>query len=137
MQHIRIELPGPGPGPGPGGNGGPGLVARILLSIVAVVMLVSAAFLGAIFFLAALGFFVIGALVLGVRIWWARRQFEQAMNRGEQPSPGRPGPRGPGDVIEGEYRVMDEGGAGRDRERKRERERERERERGRSNGGEH
>jgi len=118
MQQIRIELPGPGPGPG--GNGGPGLVARVLLSIAAVIMLVSAAFLGAIFFLAALGFFVIGMLVLGVRIWWARRQFEQALKRGEQPSPGRPEARGPGDVIEGEYRVMDEGPAERDRDRNKE-----------------
>jgi predicted lipid-binding transport protein (Tim44 family) len=112
MEYIRIQLPGPGPG----GNGGPGLIARILLSIAAVIMLVSAAFLGAIFFLAALGFFLIGTLVLGVRIWWARRQLEQALKRGEQPSSGRPGPRGPGDVIEGEFRVMDEDDADRDRD---------------------
>ena len=117
MQQIRIQLSGPGPGPG--GNGGPGLIARVLLSIAAVIMLVSAAFLGAIFFLAALGFFVFGTLVLGVRIWWARREFERALKRGEQPSPGRPGPRSPGDVIEGEYRVMDEDRAARDRERDR------------------
>lgn len=113
MQQIRIQLPGPGPG----GNGGPGLIARVLLSIAAVVLLVSAAFLGAIFFLAALGFFVVGTLVFGVRLWWARREFEQALKRGEQPSSGRPGPRGPGDVIEGEYRVMDEDGADPDRDR--------------------
>jgi len=107
MQQIRIQLPGPGHGPG--GNGGPGIIARILLSVAAFIMLATAAFLGAIFFLAALGFFVIATLVLGLRFWWARRQFEQAARRGEAPSPNQPGPRGPGDVIEGEYRVMDEG----------------------------
>lgn len=107
MQQIRIQLTGPGAGPG--GNGGPGLVARILLSIGAVIMLVSAAFLGAIFFLAALGFFVVAMLVLAVRVWWARRQFEKALRSGQ--SPGRDG-REPGrhqGDIEGEYRVLGEG----------------------------
>jgi predicted lipid-binding transport protein (Tim44 family) len=106
MQQIRIQLTGPGAGPG--GNGGPGLVARILLSIGAVIMLVSAAFLGAIFFLAALGFFAVGMLVLAVRIWWARRQFEKAVRRGEAPGQARPGPGRREGVIEGEYRVVGE-----------------------------
>ncbi len=104
MQQIRIQLTGPGPGSG--GNGGPGLVARILLSIGAVIMLVSAAFLGAIFFMAALGFFVVAMLVLAVRIWWARRQLEKAVRSGRAPGRGGPG-RHRGD-IEGEYRVLDE-----------------------------
>jgi predicted lipid-binding transport protein (Tim44 family) len=106
MQQIRIQLTGPGVGPG--GNGGPGLVARILLSIGALIMLVSAAFLGAIFFLAALGFFAVGMLVLAVRIWWARRQFEQAVRRGEAPGQARSGPGSREGVIEGEYRVVGE-----------------------------
>lgn len=97
MQHIRIQLPGPGPGR----PGGPGIIARILLSVGAVILLVSAAFLGVLFFLAALGMFVVGSLVLWVRIWWARRQFEQALRRGE-------GPPGPGETIEGEYLVVGE-----------------------------
>ncbi|HRP35792.1 MAG TPA: hypothetical protein PLI48_07920 [Gammaproteobacteria bacterium] len=104
MQQIRIQLTGPGAGPG--GHGGPGLVARILLSIGAVIMLVSAAFLGAIVFLAALGFFVVAMLVLAVRIWWARRQLEKALRSGRPPGEGGPG-RHQGD-IEGEYRVLDE-----------------------------
>ena len=106
MQRIRIQLTGPGAGPG--GNGGPGLVARILLSIGAVVMLVSAAFLGAIFFLAALGFFVVAMLVLSVRIWWAKRQFEKAMRNGEMPGRARSGPGPRSGDIEGEYRVLGE-----------------------------
>lgn len=104
MQHIRIQLTGPGTGPG--GNGGPGLVARILLSIGAVIMLVSAAFLGAIFFLAALGFFVVAMLVLAVRIWWARRQLEKAMRSGAAPGQPRRGSGRRDGVIEGEYRVV-------------------------------
>lgn len=106
MQQIRIQLTGPGAGPG--GNGGPGLLARILLSIGAVIMLVAAAFLGAVFFLAALGFFVVAMLTLAVRIWWAKRQFEKAVRSGT--APGQPG-RGPGrrgGVIEGEYHVVGE-----------------------------
>jgi hypothetical protein len=113
MQHVRIQITGPGGGRGPGSNGPPGLLARILVTIIAVVLLAAAAFLGAIFFLAALGVFVAASVVLAIRIWWARRQIEKAMNAGDQPRPGdpRPGaqrPRGSGDVIEGEYMVVDE-----------------------------
>lgn len=106
MQQIRIQLTGPGAGPG--GNGGPGLVARILLTIGAVIMLASAAFLGAIFFLAALGFFAVAMLVLVVRIWWARRQFEKAVRRGEAPGQAQSGPGRREGAIEGEYRVVGE-----------------------------
>ena len=109
MQQVRIQITGPGRGPGP--QGGPGIFARILLSIVAVVMLVAAAFLGAIFFLAALGVFVAGSLLLAVRIWWARRQIEKAMKQGDGAGgrPGGPGrSRGREDVIEGEYLVVDD-----------------------------
>ncbi|NGP54789.1 hypothetical protein [Thioalkalivibrio sp. XN8] len=105
MQQVRIQIQGPGGGPGKP----PGLLARILLSIVAVIVLASAAFLGAVFFLAALGFFVIATIVVSIRLWWLRRQMEAAMRRGEQPTARRPGERGSEDVIEGEYRVMSEG----------------------------
>jgi hypothetical protein len=120
MRQIRIQVSDPGFGSG--GNGGPGIVTRVLLSIVAVIMLVSAAFLGAIVFLAALGFFAVAILVLAVRIWWAKRQLEKAIRRGERPGSGGPGPGGRADVIEGEYLVMEErqadgdGGRNRDRE---------------------
>lgn len=110
MQQIRIQISGPGRGPGQ--QGGAGILARILLTIVAVVMLVAAAFLGAIFFLAALGVFVAGSLLLAVRIWWARRQIEKAMKQGDGAGvqPDGPGARSRGreDVIEGEYLVVDE-----------------------------
>lgn len=114
MQQIRIQIGGTGSGgPGRGPGGGRGIVARILLTIAAVLMLAAAAFLGAIFFLAALGVFVVGSLLLAVRVWWAKRQIEKAMKRGEVPGAGQGGARArPGagrreDVIDGEYHVMD------------------------------
>lgn len=107
MQQVRIQIQGPGGGPGGQGKP-PGLLARILLSIVAVIVLASAAFLGAVFFLAALGFFVIATIVVAIRLWWIRRQVEAAMRRGEQPGPRQPGGRRSEDVIEGEYHVMSE-----------------------------
>jgi|SRR6056297_868950 len=125
MQHYRIQIGGTGSGgPGGGPGNGPGVVARVLFAIVAVLMLVAAAFLGAIFFLAALGVFVVGSLMLAVRIWWAKRQIEKAMKRGEMPGARRDTSQGPRqgddrarsrpgagrreDVIDGEYHVMDE-----------------------------
>jgi predicted lipid-binding transport protein (Tim44 family) len=113
MQQVRIQITGPGSG----GNGGPGIIARILLSIGAVILLVSAAFLGAIFVLAALGFFIVGMLALAVRIWWARRQLEKAFARGERPGSDRPGGSGRADVIEGEYLVVEERREAQDAER--------------------
>jgi membrane protein implicated in regulation of membrane protease activity len=108
MQQIRIQITGPGRGPGRP----PGLLARILLSIVAIAALVVAAFLGAFFFLAALGLFFVAMVVLSIRVWWARRQFEWRVREGRRPgrdSFGRD--RGPAE-IEGEYRVLRPGEEG-------------------------
>lgn len=109
MQRVRIQITGPGQGSGRP----PGLLARILVSIVAVAGLVVAAFLGAFFFLAALGFFLVAFVILAVRIWWARRQLEKAMRDGSPLGGGAAGPghdkgRDRSDVIEGEYLVVDE-----------------------------
>jgi len=113
MQQVRIQIQGPGQGPGKP----PGLLARILFSIVAVILLVSAAFLGAMFFLAALGVFFVVSIIVAVRLWWARRQIEAAMRRGDIPGqrseqeradPRRPAKDKASSVIDGEYRVMKE-----------------------------
>jgi predicted lipid-binding transport protein (Tim44 family) len=120
QQQFRIQIGGPGGGPGQ--NRGPGgVVARVLWSIVAVVLLLTAAFLGAIFFLAALGFFMFGVLVLAVRVWWARRKFAKTLREGGVP-PGpapAPGQENRARVIEGEYRVVGEGQEERDARRDR------------------
>jgi len=111
MQQYRIQIGGPG-------SGSPrGIVARILFSIVAVVALVAAAFLGAVFFLAALGFFLVGTAILAARIWWAKRQIEKAMKQGKTGTGPEATSRRREDVIEGEYSVVSE------RERKRRAER--------------
>lgn len=104
MQQYRIQIGGPGPG------GPRGLLARILVSVVAVVSLVAAAFLGAVFFLAALGFFVVGVLVLTVRIWWAKRQIEKALKQGQAGTATDKSAGRREDVIEGEYSVVAERG---------------------------
>jgi hypothetical protein len=104
MQQVRIQITGPGGGPGRP----PGLLARVLISIAALVALVVAAFLGAFFFLAALGFFFVASVVVAIRLWWARRQIARAMRGGRRPGEDGPGPRGRPDVIEGEYLVVDE-----------------------------
>lgn len=106
MQQLRIQITGPASGRGP--NGGPGVLARILLTVLAVIMLVSAAFLGALFFLAALGVFMVGSVVVAIRIWWIRRQLAKAMRRGEVPRADRPARSDGAEVIEGEYRVVEE-----------------------------
>jgi UPF0716 family protein affecting phage T7 exclusion len=78
----------------------PGLLTRIAWSIAAVIVLVSAAFLGVFVFLAALGLLAIGTLVAAVRIAWLKRRMNAA-----QASNGRPdGTR----TIEGEYSVVSE-----------------------------
>ncbi|NGX16669.1 hypothetical protein [Wenzhouxiangella sp. XN24] len=104
MQQYRIQIGGPGPG------SPRGIVARILFSIAAVAALVAAAFLGAVFFLAALGFFLVGTAVLAARIWWAKRQIEKAIRQRQGKAGAGPGEasRRREDVIEGEYSVVAE-----------------------------
>lgn len=119
MQRIRIQLTGPGQGPG--GGRPPGILARILLAVLAACALVVAAFLGAFFFLAALGVFFAASIVMAIRIWWSRRRLDGAARGGTSPGPGgrdkdrRTGD--PADVIEGEYKVLGERDARRDGDR--------------------
>jgi membrane protein implicated in regulation of membrane protease activity len=110
MQEFRFQISGPRAG------SRPGLVARMVYGLLAVVALAAAAFLGAFVFLAALGLFMIASLVLVVRVWWFRRQLERAAGAGTARGPAGRGPARPTDVIEGEYHVVDqeEAGEGRD-----------------------
>lgn len=108
MQRIRIQITGPGADPGGGGR--PGIFARILVTILAVCALVVAAFLGAFFFLAALGLVFIASVVMAIRIWWAKRRLQGAPGSDPPRHAGGRGDRrrGPADAIEGEYRVLGE-----------------------------
>jgi predicted lipid-binding transport protein (Tim44 family) len=79
----------------------PGLLTRMLLTAAGVVMLISAAFLGAFFFLAAIGIFMVLVVVMAFRGWRLKREFEKAAARGQRPR------RGDGrTTVEGEYTVI-------------------------------
>lgn len=82
----------------------PGLLTRILLTAVGVVTLVAAAFLGAFFFLAAIGVFVVLAAVMAFRGWRLKREVEKAMRGGGRRSERRG--TGEGTTVEGEYVVV-------------------------------
>lgn len=90
MRQYQFRLAGPRPG----------LLARIAWSIAAVILLASAAFLGALVFLAVLGLFVVAVLVTAVRIWWLRRRILQSQSRGK--AAGGEG----GTTIEGDFVVV-------------------------------
>ncbi|MGH8496409.1 MAG: hypothetical protein ACREVN_09780 [Gammaproteobacteria bacterium] len=81
---------------------GPALhpVARFLSFLGAVLALGLAFFLGLFFVAVVAGLLLLGALVIGARVWWLRRQIRQALARradeGEE-----------GIVIEGQYTVVD------------------------------
>ena len=94
MQRPNPQLTGPQPG----------LLARLLLTAAGVVMLISAAFLGAFFFLAAIGIFMVLIVVMAFRGWRLKRQFEKAARGGGQGGQARqPGSH---TTVEGEYIVI-------------------------------
>lgn len=53
----------------------PGLIARVLFFVVAILATVGFFIIGATAFLVFLGFTVITVLVFGLRAWWLRRKF--------------------------------------------------------------
>jgi membrane protein implicated in regulation of membrane protease activity len=77
-------------------------VGRVLAAAGAAAALVASFFLGALVFLTALGLFVVVAVGVAIRIWWLRRQFREQMESWE-----REQGASQGDVIEGEYRVVE------------------------------
>lgn len=78
----------------------PGLLVRLAWSIAAVIVLVSAAFLGALVFLAVLGLFVVAVLVTAVRIWWLRRRVLRSHGRSRDAGGAE------GTTIEGDFVVV-------------------------------
>ena len=94
MQRPNPQLTGPQPG----------LLTRLLLAAMGVITLVAAAFLGAFFFLAAIGIFMVLIVVMAFRGWRLKRQFEKAARAAGQPGQAR----SPGGhtTVEGEYIVI-------------------------------
>ena len=93
MQIRYTSLPGPPRNP----------LIRLLVGLVGAVFFIGAAFLGALVFLAVLGLFVVGTLLLSMRLWWLRRRLRtgnDAKPRGQVPARGR------GTVIDGDYTVV-------------------------------
>lgn len=90
--YVRREFPGSNP------------VANLIVVVVGVLVAVAAIVLGFFAFVALSALLLVVAAVVGVRVWWLRRQFRRDS---VQSTKGRPaeGARG---VIEGEYRVLGE-----------------------------
>ncbi len=87
----------------------PGLLTRVVMAILGGIMLVSAAFLGAVVFLVALGIFSVLALVVGYRVWRIKRQFEKAAREAGTSGGGsadRRDSRAGQATLEGEYVVV-------------------------------
>jgi membrane protein implicated in regulation of membrane protease activity len=70
-------------------------IVQVFSLILAGLVLIVAAFMGAVILAAVFGLAMIAAIVLVVRVWWLRRKLRRA------PPPG-------GAVIETEYRVVHE-----------------------------
>lgn len=82
-------------------TGGP--LARVLAVIVPVLMFTAAMVVGAVFAVALVAVLLVVAAVVGARRWWLR------LRGGGGSGPHRADPNAP---IEGEYRVIDDGGEG-------------------------
>ncbi|MCP3999828.1 MAG: hypothetical protein GY727_02845 [Gammaproteobacteria bacterium] len=63
-----------GYGSGPGQPGG--LLGRIVAFVIGALVLAASIFLGAIFFAALLGFVLIVAVVVMIRVWWLKRKMQ-------------------------------------------------------------
>lgn len=77
-------------------------LVKVLSVVAAGLVLVGAFFVGAVILSVVIGVAVIGALVFGLRIWWLKRKIERAQRAAAS------GDRTQGELIEVEYRVLDE-----------------------------
>ena len=71
--------------------------------IVAALFAIGAIFLGAVVIFFLVGFALLAWLIFSVRVWWMRRQM-----RGRGTRPGARTEREGGDIVEVEYRVVEE-----------------------------
>lgn len=91
------------PLPGPPRNP----LIRLLVAVAGVVFFIGAAFLGALVFLALIGLFAFGALLVSLRVWWLRRRLRR--NPAGTPPQVSPASRR-GAVLDGDYTVVGPGG---------------------------
>lgn len=89
---LRLEFPN---------QGSP--ITRWLALVVAAVGFAVAMTLGLVFFVFFLGLALVAFGIVALRVWWLKRKL--GISGG--PTPRRPGPEADGNVIEGEYHVLD------------------------------
>lgn len=78
-----------------------GILTRIAVGVLSLLALIVSAFLGAVIFLAVLGFMAVAGAVLAVRIWLFKRRVDKSM------SEGAPADSRPKDYIDVEYREVE------------------------------
>jgi predicted lipid-binding transport protein (Tim44 family) len=83
-------------------------VSRILAGLLAVLALAGALFFGAFVLILAVGLGVLAWLVLTVRMWWLRRQWQEQHVSGTQRQAGPPGSADQRrtDAIDADYEVI-------------------------------
>ena len=83
-------------------RGGPGdnPFANALVIVVGTVIIIVSIVLGFFAFVVLGSIVAVLASILGIRVWWLKRKYERAANKGN------PGPGKERDVIEGEFRVV-------------------------------
>lgn len=99
-------LPGFRPGSSSFASGSP--IKRAFAAVVGVILFAAAAAVGFMLFLALLAIGAIVATVFALRVWWWRRRFaRQTGAPADSGSRPRPTTSQRGNVIDGEYRVVD------------------------------
>ncbi len=102
-------LPGSRPGSSSSSFASASPIKRAFAAIVGIILFAAAAAVGFMLFLVLLAIAAVAAVVFGLRVWWWRRRFAQARAPGN--GVGDAGRNAPGshrgDVIDGEYRVVD------------------------------
>ena len=76
-------------------------LSNALVLVAGALAMAASLVLGFFVFMILAGAFLLLAVVVGVRLWWFRRQIAKA-----QRSAGRAGPQTAGSMIEGEYREV-------------------------------